>query len=244
MADDGKVPTRISAAAEVDAFLRRVAMLPPTGPRASGRRGRLLFAMDATASREPTWEWASRIQGEMFTSTAALGGLAVQLAFYRGLGEFRVAPWTTEADQLARLMSSVFCLAGETQIAKVLAHARNQARDSGLNALVFVGDCCEEEVDAIGARAGELALLGVPAFMFHEGSDPVAAIAFRHVARLTGGAYCRFDAGAADALRRLLEAVAVYAAGGRPALEHLAGRRGGEILAIAHQVSGRQRGEG
>ncbi|MBI2585326.1 MAG: VWA domain-containing protein, partial [Rhodospirillales bacterium] len=104
---------------------------------------------------------------------------------------------------------------------------------------VFVGDAFEEDIDAVGKVAGELGLLGVPAFMFHEGDDPLAGFAFQQVARLTNGAYCQFDSSSARALRELLSAVAVYAAAGRPALEDLARKRGGEVLKIAHQVKGR-----
>jgi hypothetical protein len=235
--DDGKLPAARVTAAEVDAFLAKVAAIP--APRRAGRRGRLLFAMDATASRQPTWDHASRLQAEMFTATATLGGIEVQLAFYRGFGEFKTSPWLVDSAALLRLMTSVSCLAGETQIEKVLLHAANEAKAGAVDALVFIGDCMEEDVDAVGAAAGQLGLLGVPAFMFHEGGDPIAEFAFRQVASLTKGAYCRFDEGSPEVLRRLLGAVAVYAAGGRAALEALARRQGGEILAIAHQVKGR-----
>ncbi|MDA0998358.1 MAG: VWA domain-containing protein, partial [Proteobacteria bacterium] len=109
---------------DVDAFLARVARAParPSG----GKRGRLLFGMDATASRQPSWDTAARIQGEMFTATQALGGLDIQLAFYRGFGEFKVSQWTDNGTELSRLMTSVFCLAGETQIRKLLVHAANE----------------------------------------------------------------------------------------------------------------------
>jgi len=70
--------------------------------------------------------------------------------------------------------------------------------------------------------AGELGLLGVKAFLFQEGADPVAAMAFREIARLTGGASATFDASAPNRLRELLGAVAAYAAGGLPALEQRA----------------------
>jgi hypothetical protein len=233
---DDKLPSEASSRTEVDRFLDKVAAMPLDA--APGGRGRLLFALDATASRQPAWDRAAKIQGEMFAATAALGGLEVQLAFYRGFGEFKVSPWTADAGSLLRLMTSVFCLAGETQIRKVLVHAANETKKRKVNALVFVGDCVEEDVDRLGALAGELGLLGVPAFMFHEGQDPVAAFAFQQVARLTRGAYCRFDADAADALRRLLSAVAVYAAGGRRALEDMARKQGGEVLRIAHQMKG------
>ena len=236
MVDDGKVPAKKRPAGEVDAFLDRLAKTPNV--RAAGGRGRLMFALDATASRQPTWDQAAQIQGEMFVQTAALGGLDIQLCYYRGFGEFKVSPWLTRSADLLRMMTSVFCLAGRTQIRKVLKHAIAETKADRVAALVFVGDSVEEDVDALGSLAGELGVLGVPAFMFHEGSDPVAGFAFKQIAHLTHGAYCRFDPGAADTLKELLGAVAVFAAGGRRALEDLAGRRGGEVRRIAHQVKG------
>jgi hypothetical protein len=232
--DDKKVPVRKSSDAEVEAFLRKVAAVPVRP--STGERGRLLFALDATASRQPTWDQASHIQGEMFSATDDLGGLEIQLAFYRGFGEFKVSPWLTDSADLLGRMTATFCLAGETQIGKVLRHTINETKKRKVNALVFVGDSIEEDVDKLGAVAGELGLLGVPAFLFHEGEDPIAKFAFRQIARLTNGACCSFDASSAQTLRDLLGAVAVFAAGGRPALEDLAKRRGGEALRIAHQV--------
>lgn len=234
MADD--LPQKKSDSRDVDAFLSKVAATPSRRP--AGARGRLMFAMDATASRQPTWDTAAHIQSEMFSETAALGGLDIQLAFFRGFGEFKVGRWTDDAGELQRLMSSVFCLAGETQIAKVLQHAVNAAKKERLNALIHVGDCVEEDVDRLGAIAGELGLLGVPAFMFHEGHDPVGRFAFEQIAKLTGGACVSFDRASADTLRKLLAAVAVYAAGGRRALEDRAKREGGAVLRLTQQMSG------
>lgn len=233
---NGRLPTKKSSTSEVEAFLKKVVSTPTT--TAPGECGRLIFALDATASRQPTWDRAAQIQGEMFSETANLGGLEVQLAFYRGFGEFRVGPWLSESSEMLRMMSSVYCMAGETQIRKVLSHAINDTKKKRVNALVFVGDCVEEDIDRLGALAGELGLLGVPAFMFHEGMEPVAEYAFKEIARLTNGACCRFDASSPNVLKELLSAVAVYAAGGRAALEDFAKKRGGEILQIAHQVRG------
>ena len=213
---------------EVDAFLAKLKATPPV---AKGR-GRLIFAMDATASREPTWAQACKIQNEMFTATAALGGLEVQLVFYRGFDECKASGWLASADALVRRMMAVHCLGGQTQLGKVLAHAIRETTKAKVGALVFVGDCMEEEIDAVCARAGQLGLLGVPAFMFHEGDDPVAARAFQQIAKLTGGVYCRFDSSSADQLKRLLGAVAAYVAGGALALEDY-GRRTGVTLQLA-----------
>jgi len=235
--DDAKVPSKKTSQANIDAFLEKARLTP--AHKTLGQRGRLLFAMDATASRQPSWDMAARIQGEMFHETAALGGLEIQLAFYRGFGEFKASRWTADENALLRQMTSVFCLAGETQIGKVLSHAVNETKKKKINALVFVGDCFEEDIDHAGKIAGELGLLGVPAFMFHEGGNPIAAFAFQQVAKLTNGAYCQFDSNSAQVLKDLLGAVAVYAAGGRLALESLASKRGGEVLKLVHQVKDR-----
>ncbi len=235
--DERRLPDTASAASDVSRFLAKLAATPNAKP--SSQRGRLIFAMDATASRQPTWDHAAQIQGEMFLATAALGGLELQLCFYRGFGEFKVSPWLSRSEDLIRLMTSVGCRAGQTQIHKVLKHVANETKRRKVSALVFVGDCAEENVDRLGALAGELGVHGVPAFMFHEGQDPHAAFAFRQIAKLSGGAYCRFDSGSADALKDLLRAVAVFAAGGRPALQDLARRSKGEVLQIARQMEAR-----
>ncbi len=232
MAKNPKLPQK-SSAPEVDAFLRKLAATPISG---GGARGRLIFAMDATASREPTWDRASHLQAEMFKETEALGGLEVQLIYYRGFGECKASPWVVNSGELLRFMSSVFCLAGQTQIGKVLKRAIKETKQKKVSALVFVGDAMEEDIDQIGHMAGELGLLGVPCFMFHEGGDPVSRRAFQQIARLSGGAFCNFDAGSARQLRELLSAVAVFAAGGRPALADYSRRTGGLVPQLTHQV--------
>lgn len=232
--DDDKLPDGGGREASVAAFLAEVARTPAPSP-AEGR-GRLIFAMDATASREPTWDRAAKIQGEMFRSTASLGGLDVQLVFYRGFGECKASPWVSNAEAMVRRMTAVFCLAGQTQIAKVLRHALVEAKRRKVNALVFVGDCMEESIDELAQLAGELGLLGVRCFVFHEGSDPVAARAFKEIARLSHGAYCAFDAASAQQLKDLLSAVAVYAAGGRKALAHFGEEKGGILLQLTQQL--------
>lgn len=204
----------------VAAFLQKVASMPTVRP-ASGRPGRLVFAIDATASRQPTWDRACQLQGEMFMAVRDVGGLAVSLCYYRGFGEFAATPFLTSADDLARRMSGVSCLGGQTQILRTLKHARDETSREKVNAVVFIGDAIEEDVDPICHVAGELGLRGTPVFCFQEGANPVAETAFRQVARLSGGAFAPFDAASAEALRDLLRAVAVFAAGGRGALARL-----------------------
>lgn len=232
--EDRKLPEKTAGDAAVAAFLAEVARAPHSRPGEG--RGRLIFAMDATASREPSWDRASKIQGEMFKATDGLGGLDVQLVFYRGFGECRASPWVSNTGDLVRRMTAVFCLAGQTQIAKVLRHGIAETKRRKVNALVFVGDSMEEAIDALAQLGGELGLLGVPCFVFHEGGDPIAARAFKELARLSHGAYCAFDASSAQQLKDLLSAVAVYAAGGRKALEHYGKAKGGLVLQLTHQV--------
>jgi len=206
--------------AAVAAFLSKVASMPAVRP-ASGKPGRLVFAIDATASRQPTWDRACQLQGEMFTAVRDVGGLAVSLAYYRGFGEFAATPFLTNAGDLARRMTGVSCLGGQTQILRTLKHVSAETAREKVNAVVFIGDAIEEDIDPICHVAGELGLRGTPVFAFQEGRNPVVENAFKQIAKLSGGAWAPFDAASAEALRDLLRAVAVFAAGGRQALARL-----------------------
>jgi hypothetical protein len=214
---EGSLPEgRASSSDDIAAFVAKARAM---SPHSAGAHGRLVFALDATMSRQPTWDMACALQADMFREAAALGSLDIRLVYYRGLSECRATGWISDSTQLARLMGKIDCQGGNTQIGKVLSETRREAVASGVRALVFVGDAMEESIDELCTRAGELGLLKVPAFMFQEGNDPVAEQAFREIARLTGGAWCRFDPGAAAQLRELLRAAAAYAAGGREALK-------------------------
>ena len=223
-----------SSRAELEAFLARVNTLDPAVK--AGGRGRLVFALDATMSRQPTWDQACVLQAEMFREAAAGGGLDIQLVYYRGLAECRASPWVAEPQRLGELMTRIDCRGGHTQIAKVLAHARRENDNAKIGALVFVGDAMEEALDDLCARAGELGLRNVPAFMFQEGYDPVCEQAFREIARLTRGAYCRFAPGAGHELGELLRAAAAYAAGGMKALADLQARQSTGAARLIEQL--------
>jgi hypothetical protein len=216
-------PAETSSRSEIETFLAQVRTLAPAD--LAGGRGRLIFALDATMSRQPTWDTACELQAGMFREAAAIGGLDVQLVYFRGLGECRASRWVSDTGVLAATMAKIDCRGGNTQIGKVLAHARREGEKGKVAALVYVGDAMEENVDVLCRTAGELGMLGVRAFMFHEGHDPAAEHAFRDIARLSGGAYCGFNAGAAHELAELLRAAAAYAAGGMKALDDLSARR-------------------
>ncbi len=207
-----------SPRSDVDAFIERAGKAPAPSSATSGR-GRLIFALDATMSRQPTWDLAIGLQSRMFEATSALGGLDVQLVYFRGLSECKASRFVSGGAGLAKVMSQITVAGGNTQIGRVLAHAGAEARRASVKALVYVGDSLEERIDPLCAKAGELALLGVKAFMFHEGGDRAAARGFQEIARLTGGAYAAFDTNSPGRLASLLAAAAAYAAGGRLALE-------------------------
>lgn len=235
--DRSQTPAPASSRPEIDAFLERVKSLgPSTNP--SGKRGRLVFALDATMSRQPTWDSACALQADMFREAALIGGLDIQLVYFRSLTECRASGWVAASAKLADLMSKIDCRGGHTQIRKVLRHAREEHGKQKIQALVFVGDAMEEAVDDLCVTAGELGLLGVPVFMFQEGSDPVAENAYREIARLSRGAYCRFDTGSAKELGELLRAVAAYAAGGIKALDDLSARKAGAARMLLTQLRG------
>jgi hypothetical protein len=232
--DRSRAPAPASSRAEVGDFLAKVKGLAPTTE--PGKRGRLIFALDATMSRQPTWDTACELQADMFREAAAIGGLDVQLVYYRGFGECRASRWVSQAARLAALMERIDCRGGHTQIGKIIAHARRETETEKVQALVFVGDAMEEKLDELCHAAGGLGLLGVPAFMFQEGHDPIAEQAFREIARLTRGAYCRFDPGAAHQLAELLRAAAAYAAGGMRALADLSARRDRGAIKLIEQM--------
>lgn len=191
--------------------------------------GRLIFALDATMSRQPTWTRAMTIQSSMFDAVGKAGGLSVQLVFFRGLDECRASKWVINAAALRNLMLGIECRGGHTQITKILNHASRETTKKKVSALVFIGDALEESVDFLCERAGELGLKGVRCFFFQEGHDAMAENGFREMARLTGGAYFRLGPDSARELAELLGAIAIYARGGLKALSN-SGRREARLL--------------
>ena len=215
---------------DVAAFLQKVSEVP--APKHREQRGRLIRD-DATASQPTIRPVRSRVRCSTRPQRRADWRSNWSLSRLR---RCRAA----NGHQCYELQGhdGVRCRGGQTQIAKVLDHTKREAEKRKVNALVFVGDALEEDIDRVCHKAGELGLIGVPMFLFHEGGDPIAERGFRELARLTGGAYCRFDAASAYQLRDLLSAVAVYAAGGRRALLEYGNRKVARSF-LTHQVGGK-----
>jgi hypothetical protein len=202
--------------AQVDRFL---------AARGAGS-GRLIFALDATASRKPTWDIARGLTGDMIREAASVGSLGLQLVYFRGGShgprECVTSNWMSDPICLARIMATVECRAGYTQISHVLAHTRRETLKAKIGALVLIGDACEpvdDNLDRLCSQAVDLGKLKTPIFAFQEGRDATAESAFRKIASLSRGAYGRFDAGGVKQLGELLKAVALFAVGGTVALE-------------------------
>ena len=181
---------------DVRAFLTKVATM-----RKSGGEARLIFSVDATASRQATWDVASQLQTEMFFSTQTLSRLNVQLCYFRGFGEFFSSNWQGNPEEIARIMSGIHCEAGITQLERLLRHAIKENEKQKIKCVVYIGDAMEENIDVLAQLAGQLGLLNVPLFMFQEGGDPVARQAFMDMSRLSGGAYSQFDSASAEQLK-------------------------------------------
>ena len=152
--DDFLRQSDVSSKNEVDAFLSKVNTL--TQNTSSKNKGRLIFAMDATASRERSWDKACHLQSEMFTETLGLGGLEIQLAYYKGFGQFYSTRWISETELLLQEMTKVRCAGGQTQIQKVLQQAIKETGANRVQALVLIGDAFEEDIDLICHYAGQL----------------------------------------------------------------------------------------
>ncbi len=227
--DTGQLP--VSNENDVRAFLTKVATM-----RKSGGEARLIFSVDATASRQATWDVASQLQTEMFFSTQTLSRLNVQLCYFRGFGEFFSSNWQGNPEEIARIMSGIHCEAGITQLERLLRHAIKENEKQKIKCVVYIGDAMEENIDVLAQLAGQLGLLNVPLFMFQEGGDPVARQAFMDMSRVWWGAYSQFDSASAEQLKDLLKAVAIYAAGGLKALENFSKTSNKNVKLLEQQL--------
>ena len=213
---DGAVEER-SSSGDVAAFLAKTKLVRKAESDKGLKpvSGHLIFALDATMSRQPTWDEACSLQGDMFAVAEEQGALATQLVYFRGTSECRASRWTRLAADMTRWMERFDCRAGRTQIGRVLQHVKNEAEKTRIDAVVYVGDSLEENPDVIAGLAGDIRLKGIPVFVFQEGGDPAAAAIFREIARLTGGAYAQFDSASKRRLADFLKGIAAYAASGR-----------------------------
>jgi hypothetical protein len=185
--------------------------------KATPAKARLIFSLDATASRQPTWDLASSLTDKMFGAIA--NGLNTQLVYFRGHSDFFSSRWLASSKALSDLMQAVTCRAGITQIERVLGHIERENAREKVAAAVFIGDAYEEVPSHLYFAARRIG--SVPLFMFQEGHDQEVAKVFATLADISGGAFSKFDAESAQRLAELLRAVAIFATGGCDALRAL-----------------------
>lgn len=219
-----------SSSTELSAFLTRSKQLPQRSDGAVRRLSRMIFALDATASRQASWDRACKLQGEMFVATERIGGLQLQLCYYRGFNEFITSAWLLDSRSLLDNMHRAQCRGGRTQLQRVLDHAVQQHSQEPVRAVIIIADAVEESVDTLCAKAGKMGLLNIPLFMFQEGRDTATEQCFQQMAALSRGAYAHFDEHSAATMIDLLAAAATFAAGGSDALQKLGSASAQQLL--------------
>ena len=220
-----QTPEKFEKSKDITNFLKKGRVISTLRQRQS----RLLFGIDATASRQATWDMACETQSELFAAAHQISNIAVQLCFYRGLGEFRSSNWLTNQDDLRDVMQKVTCQGGQTQIIRLFRHAISEHNKLPIKALLFIGDACEENQSELFDLAGQCGLRKLPIFIFQEGYLSSATKTFQRLANLSGGVHTKFDQSSALTLSSLLGALSRYMTGGKKALENSA-KVGDKIL--------------
>ncbi len=221
-----------AAAAAPAALLSALSDAEPPGETGAPLRPRLVFAVDATASREPAWAAARQVTDALVK--ALPGELDVALAVHGGSRVHTFTAFTDDAKTLRDRAAGVVCQAGMTRLLPILAAALKRP---GVRVVIYIGDVFEESVahgrqlaDAMGAQATRLIVL-------HDTADPAArrdAEVFWDLAKRTGGCVLPFDASAPAGLRDLLSAVAAYAVGGEKLLRERHGDRPEAVALLEH----------
>jgi hypothetical protein len=218
-----------SAAASLPAAIGHA---EPPAESSTPSRPRLVFAVDATASREPAWAAARQVTDALVK--ALPGELDVALAVHGGSRVHTFTAFTNDATTLRDRAAGVSCEAGLTRLLPILSASLKQP---SVRVIVYIGDVFEESLshgrhlaDSLGARGTKLILL-------HDTADAAArrdAEVFRDLAKRTGGCVLPFDANAPGRLRELLSAVAVYAVGGDKLLRERRRNLPGAALLLEH----------
>jgi hypothetical protein len=184
--------------------LAGAAVAPPRKPR-------LVFAIDATASRDRAWEAAKQVTDCIFR--AAPGGIEVALAVHSGGKLARFSPFHPHVDNIRDEAAGVACVAGPTRMLDIMEET---LRRTGVKALVYIGDCFEEDMERGLAVAERLGLRGIKLVVLHDTTTGGTGSggAFRMMAARAGGLVLPFDMSSLDRLADALSAVGAYVAGG------------------------------
>lgn len=199
-------------------------------------RPRLVFGVDATASREPAWAAARQVTDALVR--ALPGELDVALAVHGGSALHTFSEFTADANTLRDRAAGIACRAGRTRLLPILARA---LAAPGVRVVTYIGNVFEESPHRGRALADAMGQRGIRLFVLHDVADWTArrdAELFLDLARRTGGCVLPFDAQAPARLRALLAAVAVYAVGGTALLQRKRAEMPGAVVLLRHLDAG------
>ena len=226
--ESGKIPVPGKAAAGTPQVQR--ASLAGLAAAGTGRP-RMVFGIDATASREHAWDTARTVTDSLFS--AAPGGIEVALAAHGGNRLSLFTGFHTDVAPLRRAAAAITCEKGMTRL---LDMAEATLQHPGVRALVYVGDCFEEDPLRAMVLADRMRLRGIRLVVLHDLSSAAREDAhfFAVMAARTGGLVLPFDAASLDALRDVLASLAAYVAGGTALLRARSTASPASKLLLAH----------
>jgi hypothetical protein len=207
--------------AAMNAALDRLGLAKPQSAHPGGR---LIVALDLTASRAESLIQARIATAQMFAAIKAVGKVTIKLAYWRG-DECKTTAWHDDADKITGAMLSLSCKTGTTQICRVLKQAL--AEKEKLSGVVLVGDHSEDIPEELLDLAATLGGRSIPLFIFHEVVDHdqralQARPVFEQMAKLSGGVYSEFRPDSGAILRELLSTVAAFSAAGHEGVKQIA----------------------
>jgi len=189
---------------------------------------RVILAL-ANHGRSPGWDRAKALQRQMFD--AAVGsGLEMKFAFYgpddaAGVRRCRITTrWINDPDDMAGLMDRAECNCGcYVYIRDALGQAVKENEDRPMHAVIFVGDAFHDDPDGLDEAvisANRLRRAGTRLFLLQQGDDPITARRLQYLAKVSGGAYFRFDPRTQEQqFSEICEAISAYATGGEEAVK-------------------------
>jgi hypothetical protein len=228
------IATTVASTARPAAAALRAALThaePPPDTHAPARP-RLVFAVDATASREPAWAAARQVTDALVK--ALPGELDVALAVHGGSRVHTFTPFTNDPSTLRDHAAGVTCQAGLTRLLPILSAG---LKAPSVRVVVYIGDVFEESLAHGRLLADTMGRQSIRLIVLHDTVDPGArrdAEVFWDLARRTGGCVLPFDANAPGRLRDLLSAVAVYAVGGEKLLRERRHTLPGAVALLEH----------
>jgi hypothetical protein len=206
-----------------------------------GVRGnpRVLLVL-ANHGRSPGWNRAKVLQSQMFDAAAG-NGLEMKFAFYgpddaAGVRRCRITTrWITNPDDMVRVMDRAECNCGcYVYICDALGQAVKENEDRPMRAMIIVGDAFHDDPDGLdeaAISANRLRRAGTRLFLIQQGDDPITARGLQYLAKVSGGAYFRFDPRTQEQqFSEMWEAISAYAAGGEEAVKATGGHAATRVL--------------